>query len=107
MARGVAKACVPNSRRHFAALIGQTSFVAETLLQMAAFCYSFGTCLFVFPHAREQYTELAEQTGWLTSLYALGRSLLNFSIEVLEIEEMEAWRRFELGRNLRAGQGLH
>ena len=62
---------------------------------------------FCLPHAREQYTELAEQTGWLTSLYALGRSLLNFGIEVLEIEEMEAWRRFELGRNLRAGQDLH
>jgi len=40
-----------------------------------------------------------EKTGHLTSLFAVGSSLLYYAVEGLQIEEMETWIEFEKGNS--------
>ena len=38
------------------------------------------------------------QTRWLTSLYSVGRSLLDYAVDVLGIKDLEEWCSFEMGK---------
>ena len=48
---------------------------------------------------RTQYTEKAVQLGWLSSLYSVGRSLLNHAINRLAMVELIPLHEFEDGKS--------
>jgi len=57
----------------------------------------FRYCYFVFSAYERVQDNKAEQLGHLTSLYSVGRSLLEYAVDVLGMMEMVSWLQFEKG----------